>query len=74
MRTVLGFLLVLSLIACKKSSSPDPACVERARDSSGCYYVLAPVCGCNGKTYPNDCEARAHGITTFSQGECSKKN
>lgn len=73
MRTVLGFLLTLSLITCKKSNGPDPDCVERARDSSGCYFVLAPVCGCNGKTYSNDCEARAYGITSYTQGACGNK-
>ncbi|MDR6806833.1 hypothetical protein J2Y45_004025 [Dyadobacter sp. BE34] len=73
MRTVLGFLLTLSLITCKKSNGPDPDCVERARDSSGCYYILAPVCGCNGKTYANDCEARAYGITHYTQGACGNK-
>lgn len=73
MKTALGLLLPLSLITCKKSNGPDPACVERERDSSGCYFVLAPVCGCNGKTYSNDCEARAYGITNYTEGECGKK-
>ncbi|MGN7889991.1 Kazal-type serine protease inhibitor family protein [Dyadobacter endophyticus] len=33
--------------------------------------IYHPVCGCNGKTYGNECEALAHGITSYQNGECS---
>jgi hypothetical protein len=35
-----------------------------------CDAVLRPVCGCDGKTYSNACEANAAGSGVFSSGDC----
>ena len=36
----------------------------------GCPTVVARVCGCNGKTYPNACEAARAGVSVHSSGSC----
>ncbi|HEY8574494.1 Kazal-type serine protease inhibitor family protein [Phenylobacterium sp.] len=68
-------------IACRKpgdfcKTAPQAQC--GAADQAGtcapkpqvCTRIFQPVCGCDGRTYGNDCEAAAAGVSVSSAGEC----
>jgi len=66
--------------ACAKNQycdyAPDALC--GAADATGtctdkpqaCDAIYKPVCGCDDKTYGNDCDAHMAGVSVVSEGEC----
>lgn len=59
-------LLLIGLSACRTTPGPNPTPVM---PGEFCPGIQQPVCGVDGRTYPNSCEAQKAGVAS-TPGEC----
>lgn len=64
--------LTCTTTRCQQLNLPEPGCSNPllADGTSLCPNLFAPVCGCDGVTYGNECEAMAAGVAGWWAGQC----
>ena len=69
MKKLIGFVFLLLI---SSTCQDEPRCIDESKidPEAACITLYDPVCGCDGKTYGNECEAAKARVLHWTDGEC----
>ena len=72
MKTLIACCAMALVLGCAKPTEVTPTCQPKVNTTCVCTRQYEPVCGCDGRTYGNACEADCAGVT-YTKGACVGK-
>ena len=73
MKKLTLLLFIPLVIGCNDDEDVPNMCVDETLINldTACIAVFEPVCGCDGNTYSNSCEAlNWYGVLAYEDGSC----
>lgn len=68
-------LIIFTLLTALSCESAEESCYDAQMEANHpgiCKQDCPEVCGCDGKTYCNECIANSKGIRIVSEGPCEE--
>lgn len=62
--------ILLFMLSCKTIEQDNCIDQSKIRPDAMCTAQFDPVCGCDGRTYGNLCEAENAGVISYKKGAC----